>query len=146
MGKCFQMMDLKRDATKCVNQDLQNVTKTFFEQNSSELCAPISVTSLLRHAIKKDLGYADKFPTHSFEQIFSALTMVVYPQSLAGLNLNPNKKEKEQTNEIELLLRRVCKATFLIESGWEIIRLLGGATDPKPALSTCEYEEGKSKI
>ncbi|CBY31069.1 unnamed protein product [Oikopleura dioica] len=60
---------------------------------------------------------------------------------MAGLNLNPNENEKEfQTNEIELLLERVCKKTYLMESGWQIIRELDYSEKHRPKRSTCKFE------
>ena len=66
--------------------------------------------------------------------------MVVYPRSLASLNLNPKKEEIQfKTNDVETLLERICKNTYLSESGWEIVRDQGC---PKPDESTCEYKKG----
>ena len=66
--------------------------------------------------------------------------MVVYPRSLAGLNLNPKKEEKDfQTSNIETLLERICQKTYLKKSGWEIVRQQGGVY---PAESTCEFKNG----
>jgi hypothetical protein len=66
--------------------------------------------------------------------------MIVYPRSLAGLNLNPKKEETEfQTNDVETLLQRICKKTYLMESGWEIIRKHGY---DELAQSTCEFKNG----
>ena len=142
LTQSFQMSSLKQNATKCVNQNMQNLTKEVFNQKSSQLCVPISVTTLLRYAIKHDLGFVDKYGTHSFERILSTLTMVVYPRSMAWLNLNPNEKEQEfQTNQIEVLLQRVCQKTYLMETGWDIIRLLG-RVNPRPNESICEYKKG----
>ena len=62
---------------------------------------------------------------------------------MAGLNLNPKKEENNfQTNDIETMLERICKKTYLIKSGWDIIRkqnLFGS----QPAESICEYKKGK---
>ena len=67
--------------------------------------------------------------------------MRVYPRSLAGLNLNPKKEENNfQTNDVETLLERICKKTYLRESGWEIVRKQGWS---QPDESTCEFEKGK---
>ena len=103
------------------HQNLQNLTKNVYDQKSSNLCVAISVTTLLRFAIKKDLGFGDKWDHYSAENILSTLTLIVYPRSMAGLNLNPKKEEIEfQTNEIELLLERICEKTYLMPTGWEI--------------------------
>jgi len=59
---------------------------------------------------------------------------------LLHLNLNPKKEENNfQTNDVETLLERICKSTYLRESGWEIIRKQGY---PEPDESTCEYKKG----
>jgi hypothetical protein len=128
---------------------MQNLTKNILDQKSSNLCVPISVTALLRFAIKNDLGFVEKESIYgvfyySFEQILTTLTMIVYPRSLAGLNLNPKKEETEfQTNDVETLLRRICEKTYLMESGWEIIRRQGSILT-QPAESTCEFKNGIS--
>ena len=127
--------------TKCVNFDIKNLTKNILDQKSSNLCVPISVTTLLRFSMKNDLAFEDKY--YTFERILTTLTMMVYPRSLAGLNLNPKKEESYfQLNDVETLLERICKKTYLKESGWEIIRtqnLFGS----QPAESICEYKKGK---
>ena len=90
--------------------------------------------------MKKDLSFDDKYNHFTFEKILTILTMIVYPRSLAGLNLNPKNEEKNfQMNKIETLLERICKKTYLQESGWEIVRTQGW---PQPAESTCEFEKG----
>jgi len=120
------------------------------------LCVPISVATLLRFAIKNDLGFEDDYD-YSAEAILSSLILIVYPRSMAGLNLNPNQKESEfQLNEIELLLERLCKDTYLMESGWniirkihykeEIIRKLVRKEEYQPRKSTCKFEKGKINI
>jgi hypothetical protein len=49
--------------------------------------------------------------------------MIIYPRSLAGMNLNPiNKEKKFQHNKIDLLLARMKYETYLHKSGWDIIR------------------------
>ncbi|CBY34692.1 unnamed protein product [Oikopleura dioica] len=61
---------------------------------------------------------------------------------MAGLNLNPNKKEEEfQTNEIVLLLERLCEKTYLMETGWQIIRKLDQDIKDQPEMSKCKYHE-----
>jgi len=130
--------------TKCVNLDIKNLTKNILDQKSSNLCVPISVTTLLRFSIKNDLSFVDKGNNYTFDKILTNLTMAVYPRSLAGLNLNPKKEENDfQTNDIETLLERVCKKTYLKESGWEIIRKQSLSSSDQPAESTCKYEKGK---
>ena len=114
------------------------------DQKSSNLCVPISVATLLRFGIKKDLGFEDdKYDFYSAEKILSTLILIVYPRSMAGLNLNPNQKETEfQLNEIELLLERLCKKTYLMETGWQIIRKLDYEEEDQPKKSTCKFEKG----
>jgi len=122
------------------------VTKNVLDQKNSNLCVPISIATLLRFAIKNDLGFVDKYDFYSAEKILSTLILIVYPRSMAGLNLNPNQKETEfQLNEIELLLKRLCKKTYLMETGWNIIRKLDGDEKDRPKKSTCEFEQGKIK-
>ena len=117
------------------------------DQKSSNLCVPISVATLLRFAIKKDLSFKDKYDIYSAEAILSTLTLIVYPRSMAGLNLNPNQEETEfQLNQIEFLLERLCKKTYLMETGWEIIRKLDFEEKRQPKKSTCRFEKGKKKI
>ena len=104
------------------------------------ICVPISVTALIRFAIKNDLGFFDPHKEYLFEQILTTLTMVVYPRSFAGLSLNPKKEESDfQTNDVEKLLKRISQKTFLKESGWEIIRTHGLR---KPTESTCDFKQG----
>ena len=127
--------------TKCVNLDIKNLTKNILDQKWSNLCVPISVTTLLRFSIKNDLAFDDKYDSFTFEKILTILTMIVYPRSLAGLNLNPKKEGNQfQTNDVETLLERICKKTYLRKSGWEIVRT---QALQKPAKSTCNYEKGK---
>ena len=67
-------------------------------------------------------------------------------RSLAGLNLNPKKGGNQfQRNDIETILERICKKTYLRESGWEIVRKQGLSSYDRPAISTCKYEKGKKK-
>ena len=140
LTKSYQMSNFKQQMTKCVNAELRNLTKNTLDQKWSNLCVPISVTALLRFAMKNDLNFFDNSKEYTFEQILTTLTMIVYPRSLAGLNLNPKKEEKYfQTNDIETLLERICKKTYLRESGWEMIRNIDSC---KPAISSCEFEKG----
>jgi hypothetical protein len=125
---------------------MKNLTKNVLDQKSSNLCVPISVTALLRFAIKNDLNFGLERKDHygrlyyTFEQIQTTLTMIVYPRSLAGLNLNPKKEETEfQINDVETLLRRICEKTYLMESGWEIIRR---QAFNEVHESTCQFENG----
>jgi hypothetical protein len=145
LTKSLNLSNLKHQMTKCVNLTMQNLTKNILDQKSSNLCVPISVTALLRFAIKNDLNFVEKEDSkgrlhYTSEKILTTLTMMVYPRSLAGLNLNPKKEETEfQTNDVETLLRRICEKTYLMESGWEFIRTQGY---PLLAGSTCEFENG----
>ncbi|CBY19293.1 unnamed protein product [Oikopleura dioica] len=138
LTKSCQMSNLKQRMTKCVNLDIKNLTKNILDQKWSNLCVPISVTTLLRFAMQTDLAFDDKY--YTFDKILTILTMIVYPRSLAGLNLNPKKEETYfQTNDVETLLERICKKTYFKESGWEFIRDQG--RNLKPAESTCDYEK-----
>ena len=145
LTKSLNVSSLKRNTTKCVNQDLKNVTKNIFDQKSSDLCVSISVTTLLRFAMKEDLGFEDNIGNYSAEKILVHLNLIIYPRSMAGLNLNPNEEEKEfQTNEIELLLDRLSKKTYLMESGWQIIRQFCLTEEFQPQKSTCKFEKCKT--
>ncbi|CBY40044.1 unnamed protein product, partial [Oikopleura dioica] len=96
-------------------------------------------TTLLRYAMKNDLAFDDKKNNYTFDKILTTLTMIVYPRSLAGLNLNPKKEENYfRTNDVETILERICKKTYLRLSGWEIVRDQGC---PEPDESTCEYKK-----
>jgi len=87
--------------------------------------------------MKNDLAFVDRYDYYTFEKILTILTMIVYPRSLAGLNLNPKKEENNfQTNDVETLLERICKKTYLRKSGWEII--IKQVRYQKPAESTCK--------
>jgi hypothetical protein len=135
---------LKRNATKRVNIDLKNVTQNVLDQKISNLCVPISVVTLLRFAMKNDLDFEDKKGEYSAEKILATLTLIVYPRSMAGLNLNPKKEEeKSQLNQIELLLKRLCEKTYFMETGWEIIRQIYDFSRDQPKKSTCKFEQGK---
>ncbi|CBY36761.1 unnamed protein product [Oikopleura dioica] len=139
LTKSCQMSSLKQKMTKLENFDFQNLTLNVFDQKWSNLCVPISVTTLLRFSIKNDLSFEDEFNYFTFDKILTNLTMIVYPRSLAGLNLNPKKEENDfQMNDVETLLERICKKTYLRESGWEIVRTQCWL---KPAESTCEYKK-----
>ena len=145
LTKSLNMSNLKQQMTKCVNLTMEHMTRNIIDQKSSNLCVPISVTALLRFATKNDLGFVEKkdsfgFLHHSFERILTNLTMVIYPRSLAGLNLNPKKEETEfQANDVETLLQRICNETYLMKSGWEIIR---NQSYHRPAESTFRFENG----
>jgi hypothetical protein len=96
------------------------------DQKDSNLCVPISVSVLLRWAIKNDLKVDNLEMKQYFtiEKILTQLTMIIYPRSLAGMNLNPRNKEKKfQHTDIELLLKRIKNETYLHKSGWDIIRV-----------------------
>ncbi|CBY14812.1 unnamed protein product [Oikopleura dioica] len=140
LTKSCQMSSLKQKLTKFVNLDFQNLTKNVFDQKLSNLCVPVSVTTLIRYAMKTDLDFEDKNDEYTFDKILTILTMRIYPRSLAGLNLNPKKEENDfQTNDVETMLERICKKTYLKDSGWEIVRTQGQY--PEPAKSTCEYKK-----
>lgn len=142
MMKSCQMSSLKQQMTKCVNLEMKNLTRNILDQKASNLSVPISITALIRFAMKNDLAFIDENQKYTFDTILTTLTMMVYPRSMAGLNLNPKKEESDfQQNDVENLLQRVCKKTYLRESGWEIIREQGHSRN-QPAKSTCEYEKG----
>jgi hypothetical protein len=93
--------------------------------------------------MKNDLDFGDEDGFYSAEAILANLTLIVYPRSMAGLNLNPNEEETEfqSFNQVELLLNRLCKKTYLMETGWDIIWKLGLYDQPKK--STCKFETCK---
>ena len=143
LKKSCHVSNFKELATKKLRQDLNNLTENVFDQKNSQLCVPCSVSKLLRFAIEEDLDYKDENQYYTFEKILLNLTLIVYPRSLAGFNLNPNEVEKEfQMNRIDLLLYRLCQKTYLMESGWEIIRRIGPAGIYQPKKSTCEVRRG----
>ena len=135
------MGQLKQRMTKKINCDFKNLTENIVDQKDTMLCVPISVSILLRWAIKKDLKVKDSIMEELFtvEKILTQLTMIIYPRSLAGLNLNPRKKEQKfQDNDIESLLIRMKNETYLHKSGWDIIR------DRCQGLNgSFDFEEGK---
>ena len=125
LTKLCVMAQLKQRMTRVVNYNFVNLTKNIVNQKDSNLCVPISVSVLLRWAIKNDLKVNDFKMERYFtiEKILTQLTMIIYPRSLAGMNLNPINIEKEfQHNKIELLLKRIKNETYLNDSGWDIIR------------------------
>ena len=136
------MAELKQRMTKIVNYDFDFLTKNVLNQKDSNLCVPISVSVLLRWAIKNDLKVDDDEMELYFtvEKILTKLTMIIYPRSLAGMSLNPRNKEKEfQHNKIELLLKRIKNETYLNKSGWDIIRNYG-----REARGSFDFNEGNS--
>ena len=143
LTKSVNLSILKHQMTKSVNLTMRNLTKNILDQKDSNLCVPISVATLLRHAMKNDLGFHETNSRYSAEKILATITIIVYPRSMVGLNLNPNNEERSfQLNQIELLLERICKKTYLMETGWGIIRLLDNEEKDQPNRSTCEYEKG----
>ena len=141
LTKSCGVAELKRRITKNMNLNFDNLTKNVLNQKDTNLCVPISVSVLLRWAIKEDLKVADNKMKHYFtvEQILTSLTMLVYPRSLAGLNLNPRKGEKEfQFNDVQSILKRIKFPTYLMKSGWHIIRIAD-----RLAKGSFDFEEGK---
>ena len=117
--------------------------KNVLDQKDSNLCVPIAVSVLIRWAIKNDLKSNDRLMEDYFtvEIILTKLTMIIYPRSLAGLNLNPkNEERKFQQNEIELLLKRIKNETYLNHSGWRII-----SSDYFFASVSFDFDQGKKK-
>ena len=117
LTKSVQMASLKQRATKIVNLDFKNLTRNVLDQKESNLCVPISVTSLIRYALKHDLNFDDEYDNYSIEKLLTIFTMVIYPRSLSGLNLNPNTEENDfQSTETDMLLRRLKNKTYLLIS------------------------------
>ena len=124
LTKSCGMAELKQQMTRVVNLDFRNLTRNVLDQKDSNLCVPISVSVLLRWALKNDLQVNDQKIEAMFtlDRILTILTMVIYPRSLAGMNLNPKNEEKNfQHNKVDLLLRRIKNTTYLNKCGWSII-------------------------
>ena len=96
LTKSCRMAQLKQRMTKAINYDFDYLTKNVLDQKDSNLCVPISVSVLLRWAIKNDLNTENRKMEYHFtvEKILTKLTMIIYPRSLAGMNLNPKNEEK----------------------------------------------------
>ena len=94
--------------------------------------------------MKNDLDWDDDvYEFYSTEKILATIAVIIYPRSMAGLNLNPNENETDfQSNQIETLLKRLCKKTYLMKAGWEIIRQLGPRRIYQPVKSICRFEKG----
>jgi hypothetical protein len=126
LTKSVDVAYLKQRFTRAFNYDLKNVSQTVFDQKDSNLCVPICVTTLLRWAIQNDLKTDARTmkEDYTFENIFTTITMILYPRSLAGLNLNPKHDEKQfQYNDVFTLLNRLKYPTFLQRRGWAFMRL-----------------------
>jgi hypothetical protein len=134
LTKSCAMAELKQRMKRVVNFDFDYLTKNVLEEKDSNLNVPISVSVLLRWAIKNDLKVNDDIMERYFtvEKILTQLTVIIYPQSLAGMNL--------KHNEIELLLKRIKYETYLNKSGWDIIRCYDSV-----AKGSFDYNQGKNK-
>jgi hypothetical protein len=144
LTKSCEMAQLKQRMTRVFSYDFDYLTKNVLDQKDSNLCVPISVSVLLRWAIKNDLKLDDWRIERYFtvEKILTSLTMIIYPRSLAGMNLNPRKKEKKfQCNEIELLLKRMKNETYLHKSGWEILQITYYVARAREG--TFDFKQGK---
>lgn len=134
LKKTLQMSSIRFQFKRIKAMDLQDLTKNVPDQNYTELCVPISVAELIRHAMKKYLSFEDR-EEFTTEEILITLTMKVFPRSMAGLNRNPNKEEINfQTNDIETLLERMSKKTFLNLSGWDMVREQGSFSQPPKSM------------
>ena len=83
LTKSSSLANLKQTLTRQINFDFKNLTKNVLNQKESNLCVPLSVSVLLRWAIKNDLK-SDDWEMEEYltlEKIFTALTM-------GGLNIN----------------------------------------------------------
>ena len=139
MNSC-QIQSIKLQIKKINDVDMRYLTRKVLDQSWSELCVPISITELIRHAMKHDLSFVDTKNEYSTEEILTTLTMEVFPRSMAGLNRNPKRNETSfQKCDVETLLERLTKKTFLNESGWDIVRDQGFY---KPRRSICEFYKG----
>jgi hypothetical protein len=100
------------------------------DQKDSNLCVPISISLLLRWALKNQLKIeTDEYDQiYTLENILTVMTMIVFPKSLAGLNYNPCQTEKKlQNTRVHTLLERLRFGTYLSKEGWEIISRIGTA-------------------
>ena len=143
LTKSKNMAILKEKLIKRKNSDFRNLTKNVLNQKESNLCVPISVSALLRWTIKNDLKIKDREMNEYFtlERIFKTLTMIIYPRSFAGFNLNPKKEEQKfQETEIELLLRRLKYKTYLNRRGWELLNYCLNYTSPEK--SRFDFKKG----
>ena len=145
LTKSYGMAFLKQRLTRYLNKDFENLTKNVLDQGDSDLCVPISVSVLVRWAIKNDVKLDESYLDYiletyfSIDIIFPTLTMIIYPRSLAGFTLNPKQEEQGfQENEIELLLKRLKYPTYFFESGWDMIRNYGTTRID----AEFDYEEG----
>jgi hypothetical protein len=134
LKKTLQMSSIRFQFKRIEAMDLQDLTKNVPDQKCTELCVPISVAELIRHAMKKYLSFEDR-EEFTTEEILITLTMKVFPRSMAGLNRNPNKKEIDfQRNDVVTLLERMSKRTFLNQSGWEMVREQGSFSPPPKSM------------
>ena len=123
---------------KISNSAFKNVTQRVVDQKDSNLCVPISISILLRWALRNQLSIGDDEynEIYTIENILTVMTMIVFPKSLAGLNDNPRHNEKKtQFTQVDKLLKRLKFKTFLNKKGWEIISKLGSA---KGSFNYCE--------
>ena len=118
--KSIQMSEMKFEFTKFFHEGFQNVTRHVIDQKDSALCVPICVANLLCSAILECVKtkrlprylHEDCFDVEkvkeafSFKRIFHFITFLIYPRSLAGMNLNPNHDEiqKQYSQRIEGIL------------------------------------------
>jgi len=97
--------------------------------------------NLIIYALEKDLNVETSVMNKFFtqEKLLYTLAMQIYPRSLAFLNLNHRKEEKDfQPNHAINLLDRIKYPTYLSNTGWKILCDLYENMKP----SQCIYEEG----
>ena len=129
LTKSLQMSELNRQLQRGLTISFQNITRNTLDQCESDLCVPVNLTTLLRHAIKEHCSRKNpkfKVMERAFtaERILYFLTMRIYPRSLAGLNLNPDEGEidYQRFRRFEDLLERMVRPTYAFEAGWDWMR------------------------
>ena len=122
------MANLKHRLARIVNLDFMTLTAKNIDERQRSLSVAFSVSALLRWAINNDLKTSDmKMESkYSLDKIFIILTMVIYPRSFRGFNLNPRKADGNfQATDVEILLRRLKYPSYLNRSGFDILKESG---------------------
>ncbi|CAG5102067.1 Oidioi.mRNA.OKI2018_I69.chr1.g128.t1.cds [Oikopleura dioica] len=121
-AKSVEMLKWKEDLSRHNSYDFQNVTKHAIDQKSSELSVSISVTNLLRYAIKERLREInpntvdDQMKPYTFDFLLKTLIFHIYPRNFDGMDLNPSPRRKykaQQNMSVDKLLRRLEEKNFM---------------------------------
>ncbi|CBY31442.1 unnamed protein product [Oikopleura dioica] len=118
----------------------RNLREYNLSQKGSSLCVVFSMLNLIIYALEKDLNVETSVMNKFFteEKLLYTLAMQIYPRSLAFLNLNHRKEEKDfQPNHAINLLDRIKYPTYLSKTGWKILCDLYENMKP----SQCIYEK-----